>query len=204
MRRARGNWRQTRHRFFSALTGPCSRSSTIHMRREAPTAWLFREQHFRGRSTSIRPALPELGGANSFTGYNNFSAGRSGFQRAPLRRFPSAVLEPRQRIYCHRRCFFERLLASGGGSVAVNICRSNGTAWVYLGPAFSPPTDGGGPGYGSWPPFGIGIKRFGLHVRRGRNHVLHRNFGRAADHGEFCDHAGYRPGRNSLLGVCAL
>ena len=102
----------------------------------------------------INPScIAELGGANSFTGYNNFSAGQIRLPESTVASLPSASSNLGKEFIVTDGISSSDC-ASGGGSAAVNMCRSNGTSWVYLGSGTS--TDGGGSGYGSWPPFGIG------------------------------------------------
>jgi hypothetical protein len=102
----------------------------------------------------INPScVPELGGANSFTGYNNFSGGQIRFPESIVASLPSASSNSGKEFIVIDGVSSSDC-STGGGSIAVNICRSNGTSWVYLGPASL--SDGGGSGYGSWPPFGIG------------------------------------------------
>jgi hypothetical protein len=99
--------------------------------------------------------VPELGLPNSFTGYNNFSGGQIRLPESTVATLPAASSNSGKEFIVTDGVSSSDC-STGGGSVAVNICRSNGTLWVYLGPAVVALTDAGGSGYGSWPPFGIG------------------------------------------------
>lgn len=104
----------------------------------------------------INPScVPELTGANAFIGYNNFSGGQIRLPESTVASLPSASSNLGKEFIVTDGMSSSDC-ATGGGAIAVNICRSNGTTWVYLGSSSSPLTDAGGPGYGSWPPFGIG------------------------------------------------
>jgi hypothetical protein len=104
----------------------------------------------------INPACsPQLASANAWTGYNNFSGALIRLPESTIGTLPAAssnlgkefiVTDGTSAVDC----------STGGGGTVVNMCRSNGTSWVYLGSSGSILNDAGGAGYGSWPPFGIG------------------------------------------------
>jgi hypothetical protein len=99
--------------------------------------------------------VPELTGANPWTGYNNFSGGQIRLPESTVASLPSASSNTGKEFIVTDGASASDCSA-GGGSAFVNMCRSNGTAWVFLGSSGgSALTDAGGSGYGSWAPFGI-------------------------------------------------
>ena len=102
--------------------------------------------------------LPELTTANTFSGYNNFSGGQIRLPESTVGTLPSASANTGKEFIVTDGASSSDC-STGGGSNVVSMCRSNGTAWVFIGGSGgggSTLTDAGGTGYGSWAPFGIG------------------------------------------------